>query len=110
MWTGGQVAEKISLASAADVGTVAVITVSGLIGPFRTLANYSNAATQLPQSGHSVKNSVTQTRSRIPVFPEGTLNPSTQCQKRACCSLTLWRSSPTYDGGRLYSILCGQLR
>ncbi|MPL84683.1 hypothetical protein SDC9_30648 [bioreactor metagenome] len=33
MWMGGQVAEKMSPVSAADVGTVAVITVSGLIGP-----------------------------------------------------------------------------
>lgn len=35
MWTaaGQQVAEKMSPASAADVGTVAVITVSELIGP-----------------------------------------------------------------------------
>lgn len=35
MWMGGQVAEKMSPVSAADVGTVAVITVSGLIGPER---------------------------------------------------------------------------
>ena len=36
MWKEAQVAERMSLVSAADVGTVAVITVSGLIGPNRT--------------------------------------------------------------------------
>lgn len=38
MWTAGQVPERMSPISAADVGTVAVITVSGLIGPKPTLA------------------------------------------------------------------------
>lgn len=33
MWKEAQVVEKMSPASAADVGTVAVIIMSGLIGP-----------------------------------------------------------------------------
>lgn len=39
MWKEAQVAETMSLASAADVGTVAVITVSGMIGPMQTFVS-----------------------------------------------------------------------
>jgi len=53
MWKEAQVAERMSPVSAADVGTVAVITVSGLIGPDRTFARLDLAAAQLPQTGHS---------------------------------------------------------
>lgn len=47
MWTGGQVAEKISLASAADVGTVAVIIISGVIDPMQTFVSCQWRATVL---------------------------------------------------------------
>ena len=44
---GGQVAEKISLASAADVGTVAVIIISGVIDPMQTFVSCQWRATVL---------------------------------------------------------------
>ena len=47
MWKEAQVAEKMSPVSAADVGTVAVITVSGLIGPMQTFVSCQWRATVL---------------------------------------------------------------
>ena len=47
MWKGAQVAEKISLASAADVGTVAVIIISGVIDPMQTFVSCQWRATVL---------------------------------------------------------------
>lgn len=46
MWKEAQVAERMSPVSAADVGTVAVITVSGLIGPKRKFESRPDAARQ----------------------------------------------------------------
>ena len=39
MWMRGQVAEKMSFASTAKVGTVRVISMIGLIGPMRPFAD-----------------------------------------------------------------------
>ena len=54
MWKEAQVAERMSPVSAADVGTVAVITVSGLIGPDRTFARLDLAAAQLARRARSL--------------------------------------------------------
>lgn len=52
MWKEAQVAERMSPVSAADVGTVAVITVSGLIGPERSLTSLPDATAWPLQSRH----------------------------------------------------------
>ncbi len=52
MWMRSQAAEKMSPAAAADVGTVAVIIMSGLLAPERTSVTTSKCCC-VRDNGHS---------------------------------------------------------
>lgn len=53
MWKEAQLAEKMSPAAVADLGTVSVIIMFGLLDPERTSVTTSNCCCCVRNNGHS---------------------------------------------------------